>query len=184
MSTAPTRYDRLRAIAAHGDFEDAFAHLSALDIMRICAWRLLEQGKWKEAGDIAARLSPFEHARQPQFLTVQHDPEPPRPAAHHALADPRAEHAPLAPLLPLDPAARPSRRPHLRRRPLTPGQIAHRERVEAERARNAAIRATMDAHLETLRLRRETARAPTPANPTAPKPPVADPPAATTPDTP
>ena len=55
------RFKRLFAIASNAEFDAAFGHLSNMDIVQICVWRLLEQCEWKEAGNLAKSLLPYHH---------------------------------------------------------------------------------------------------------------------------
>ena len=106
------RFKRLFSIASNADFEAAFGHLSNMDIVQICVWRLLEQCEWKEAGNLAKSLLPYHHARMPAVTVVRHEgavapeaaPEAARPLP--APAPPARARAPAGP--PAPPAVEPT----------------------------------------------------------------------------
>ena len=50
---------------------EAFENISALDILEIACRRLLEMGRFTEAADVAAKLAPYRHGKQPTVTVVR-----------------------------------------------------------------------------------------------------------------
>ena len=61
----------LASIVKDSVLAEAFENITALDIMEIACRKLLELGKLSEAAEVAAKLAPYRHGKQPTVSIVR-----------------------------------------------------------------------------------------------------------------
>lgn len=94
--TAKTRERQayLASIVKDVVLAEAFEHVTALDIMEIACRKLLEMGKLTEAAEVAAKLAPYRHGKQPTVTVMRAEVS----STHSILAEMANDEAP--PLIP------------------------------------------------------------------------------------